>query len=832
MILLTHPHALWLLLVIPALLIFQIARHADRGLRAWLIAAARSASIACIIAALAGPMISSAGVKEHTVAVVDISPSVAEESLNRVQSDVRALQNHAELDVIVTGQPPRVLLKTALREDGALTKLRTAATGSDIEAALQLAATRVGARGQIILWTDGLENAGKAAREVAFLTRQGIKLDVRPLPAANPNDVLMKVQSPASAGVGQTVMMAAEIQSRIAGPATIELRKANGAVIESRAIMLKSGTQTLQLRAQDLAAGFNHYMLDLKPQISGRSYSQDITILAPAPLRVWVVESRADHAASRALAALLGPSAVVTSKTPDALDALNQVAGVDAVVIADTPASQLSDAAQNHVKQLLQRGTSVVFTGGPQSFGAGGYANSPLAEILPVRMPQEKEKSDPSTAVALIIDTSGSMEGARIMLAKEVARIAIRRLTPYDKVGIVEFYGSKRWAAPLQSAANISDLNRAINRLTAGGGTLILPAIQEAGFALKNVATRSRHVVVITDGGVESGPFERIIRTMAEDGICVSTILVGPAQHSVFLSNIAQWGRGHFYQVPDRFNVPELMFKQPVSQSVPPFAETPTRMIPLAGDPVCEGIDFDSAPPVQGYVRTIAKPTADVLINTAAEEPIVARWRYGRGYVGVITTQLGTQWSQGFGNWAQAGALTANFLRSVVPHTAGQTLVLRPTITTDEARIEIASMADPSAASDLTLSLLSESGKVIREQHIAPVAAGRWDAMLTHVAPGTYMLKAVSADGMLFGAASLGIRNDEFASFDASPDFFAKLESTKQEQTPRNAIAASIEYRALWPYLVIVSLVSLLLTLLIRRWPNALSGEIASEGTV
>ena len=69
-------------------------------------------------------------------------------------------------------------------------------------------------------------------------------------------------------------------------------------------------------------------------------------------------------------------------------------------------------------------------------------------------MIQKEEKRDPSTTLVVIIDTSGSMNGERVQLAKECARLAIRRLLPHDKVGIVEFYGSKRWAAPIQPASD------------------------------------------------------------------------------------------------------------------------------------------------------------------------------------------------------------------------------------------------------------------------------------------------------------------------------------------------------------------------------------------
>src|SRR5690606_29298363 len=99
--------------------------------------------------------------------------------------------------------------------------------------------------------------------------------------------------------------------------------------------------------------------------------------------------------------------------------------------------------------------------------------------------------------------------------------------------------------------------------LDAGGGTVILPAIEEAFYGLQNVDTRYKHVLVLTDGGVERGAFEPLIRRMADKGMTVSTVLVGGTLHSEFLVDIANWGKGRFYAVPNRFNLPEVLLKQP-----------------------------------------------------------------------------------------------------------------------------------------------------------------------------------------------------------------------------------------------------------------------------
>ena len=62
---------------------------------------------------------------------------------------------------------------------------------------------------------------------------------------------------------------------------------------------------------------------------------------------------------------------------------------------------------------------ALVFSGGKAAFGTGGYDRSTVAELAPVEFIQRTEKRDPSTALAVIIDTSGSMSGTRIELAKQ-----------------------------------------------------------------------------------------------------------------------------------------------------------------------------------------------------------------------------------------------------------------------------------------------------------------------------------------------------------------------------------------------------------------------------
>ncbi len=309
---------------------------------------------------------------------------------------------------------------------------------------------------------------------------------------------------------------------------------------------------------------------------------------------------------------------------------------------------------------VTEAGTGLFFSGGQAAFGPGGWHEVPVAELLPVESLQKEEKRDPSTTLVIIIDTSGSMGGERIQLAKEVARLAMSRLLPHDKVGIVEFYGAKRWAAPIQPASNSIDLQRAINRMDAGGGTVILPAIEEAYYGMQNVQTRYKHVVVLTDGGVETGSFEPLLRRMADDGVNVSTVLIGPEAHSEFLLNLANWGKGRFYNVPDRFNLPELLLKQPTSSRLPSYKPGHFPLRAIGGPGWWGDLDPASVPPVAGYVETRARPDAEVLLEIAGEgAPLLATWHHGLGRVTTFATEPAGAGTSAWQAWPEYGAMLA-----------------------------------------------------------------------------------------------------------------------------------------------------------------------------
>ena len=115
--------------------------------------------------------------------------------------------------------------------------------------------------------------------------------------------------------------------------------------------------------------------------------------------------------------------------------------------------------------------------GGEQSFGLGGYYKTVLEEILPVRSDFEKEKEKPSLAMVIVIDKSGSMEGAKIEMAKTAARSAVELLGNSDQIAVVAFDGETYVMSEMQSASNKLRVGDEIGPGPAGLGG-ILHAVQ------------------------------------------------------------------------------------------------------------------------------------------------------------------------------------------------------------------------------------------------------------------------------------------------------------------------------------------------------------------
>ena len=403
------------------------------------------------------------------------------------------------------------------------------------------------------------------------------------------------------------------------------------------------------------------------------------------PLRVLYAGDR-QRGAPDQLGSLLGTGFDLTASPPDDLAAGFDFAEYDVVMLDDAPAAAFGEAIQRELALAVNdEGVGLLASGGGAAFADGGYHGTPVADILPVEITGEEEKIDPSVGLAIVIDTSGSMAGSRIELAKQIARVAVRRLQPHDRIGIVEFYGAKHWAVPMQPASNKIEIDRAIGRMKAIGGTVLYPAIQEAYYGLKNVNTRYKHILLITDAGVEDSNYERMVRRISSDSINVSTILVGQGGHNLIMSDIANWGQGRFYSVGDQFSLVELILKQPSTRKPPRYKRGTFKVTALGGQGWWGGAD-PLVPELLGYAEVEPRAGAETLLEeSAGKDPILASWHYGLGRVTALMTEPVGEGTGRWRDWPDYGS----FLGRLLARTAADNPPFRLSLKRRRHRLEL-----------------------------------------------------------------------------------------------------------------------------------------------
>ena len=173
----------------------------------------------------------------------------------------------------------------------------------------------------------------------------------------------------------------------------------------------------------------------------------------------------------------------------------------------------------------------------------GGQAYG-LCTVVPPS-PDAGCESHPRDLIVLF-DTSGSMGGEPIALAKRVIASVVDSLEERDRLELIEFSSRPHRYAAEPVSATPSEKKKAITwarTRTAGGGTEMHTAVLEALRALRPNA--QRQVLLITDGYI--GGEQRIVELCHERlpaGCRLHVVGVGAAANRTLSASLARAGRG------------------------------------------------------------------------------------------------------------------------------------------------------------------------------------------------------------------------------------------------------------------------------------------------
>ena len=98
-------------------------------------------------------------------------------------------------------------------------------------------------------------------------------------------------------------------------------------------------------------------------------------------------------------------------------------------------------------------------------------------------LPRDKDR--PPVNVAIVLDKSGSMNGAKLARAKEAAKMAIKRLSTRDIVSIIVYDHNIQVLVPATKVSDTPAMLAAIDKISVGGNTALFAGVAKG--ADKNI---------------------------------------------------------------------------------------------------------------------------------------------------------------------------------------------------------------------------------------------------------------------------------------------------------------------------------------------------------
>jgi Ca-activated chloride channel family protein len=779
----------WLWLLVPGLLIViggwaAASRTLSSGRRVASLAI-RLVLAVCLIASLGGARLALASDRLSVVFMVDASASMVDatrdELLDFARQAVREMPEGDTAGVVVFGANALVdRLPSQLGELQVPSSVPVVGA-TDIAAAIRLATAifPAGAQQRLVLLSDGNDTAGSAEQAILAAAQRGVRLDVvLPSDETYGEALVDGIDAPAGARVGETVELSVRVRSTVRTGATLRLL-ADGGTVASRRLALEPGSITVPFSIEADEPGFHVFRAVLEPDADhfAENNAADAYVLVTGAPQVLVATDDAGRAADFIGAlreARLNVTLVPSGGVPSSLATL---AGYDAVVLDNVAADELGaptmSSLQVYVRDL---GKGLVMLGGRRSYGAGGYLNSVLEEVLPVYMTVRDRERSPDVALVAVVDKSGSMadchctgddrdtatSGTRgfekVDIAKEAILRAADALAPTDQLGVVAFDEGAHWAVrtgPIDAGSLQGSLG-----FRADGQTNIYAGLKAAYDDLVRNPAKLRHIILITDGWSTSGAYDALLADMKAAGITLSTIGTGGGSAAI-LRNLAEQSGGRYYDAADATTIPDIFLKETIRTAGEQIVEERFQPIPSAPSEILRGLDAGRLPFLRGYNATTAKGTATVALLTGREDPLLAQWQYGLGRAAAWTSDTRQQWATDWIDTEAFGTFAAQMVAWTLPPRDDQGIDVQFSPGRDgELGVEVTSLDDDGAPRNFYRTVLRLVGPNLEPLQVAleQTGPGRYGGTLRADEPGAYLVRvAQTRDRADSASRTLGI---------------------------------------------------------------------------
>jgi Ca-activated chloride channel family protein len=628
----------------------------------------KAAALAAILLALAQPRLTVYESKVALAILVDTSASVSPQDLDSASYVATTLEkargrNWAQvLPFARTTRNPSQQERTPEAWKLGYTA-GPAGHGTDLEAAVRegLATLPAGLVPRVLLVSDGNENLGSVTRALWQAQQRGVPVDVIPMTGRpRPAMVLESVSMPAQVFSGERFPLDITITSPGDARANVELT-AEGKALGSDHVDLGSGTNEFRAHASVNASG----AIELAGRISAPGlgdvhFENALTLRRPRALMISRDPPSAEAHLLRTLEANQFDVDRVSSNPPEKFD------DYQLVIFNNWDLERVSRASQTALEEFVKQGGGLLCIAGERNVYVEKKEEDPLERALPAKL--APPRTPEGTAVVLIIDKSSSMEGKKMELARLAAIGVVENLRPIDEVGVLIFDNSFQWSVPIRRAEDRASIKRLISGITPDGGTQIAPALTEAYRKILPTHAVYKHIVLLTDGISEEGDSMSLSREALANHVTISTVGLGQDVNRAFLEKVAQYSQGKSYFLNDPSGLEQIVLRDVMEHTGSTAIEKDVHAEIVNQAEILDGVGMEHAPALRGYVRFIARPTADLILRAGPEDPLLVRWQYGLGRSAVFTSDAKNRWAANWVTWPGYDRLWANILHDLLPH--------------------------------------------------------------------------------------------------------------------------------------------------------------------
>ncbi|MFK5922852.1 MAG: VWA domain-containing protein [Verrucomicrobiota bacterium] len=161
--------------------------------------------------------------------------------------------------------------------------------------------------------------------------------------------------------------------------------------------------------------------------------------------------------------------------------------------------------------------------------------------------------------LAVVLDRSGSMGGAKLEQAKQAALMLVEQLDEDDVFSLVVYDTEVDVLVPAGRIGNKrKNLRRMIERIQTGGSTALYAGVKTGGQQLMEFISRKRinRVLLLSDGLANVGPksnreITSLGQRLARQDVSVTTIGLGDSYNEDLMTALAEASDANYYYVDD-----------------------------------------------------------------------------------------------------------------------------------------------------------------------------------------------------------------------------------------------------------------------------------------